>query len=123
MSDKQLAEAYGSIAVRLIGWPAATPAGNGWWRHVWHVEHEAEGAEPLDCLPPPPPDVRALALVVSVCPSGDRRLRLEVLSRHEKLISPAVGYVSLVMQALRDRLGPLRIDGQLDHPLLRMART
>lgn len=122
MSDKQLAKTYGSIPVRLIGWPAASLAGNGWWRHVWHVEHQSERAACVDYLPPPP-DMGALALVVSVCPSGSRRLRVEVLSRHEKLISPEAGYVSLVMQALRDRLGPLRIDGHLDHPIVRMARA
>jgi hypothetical protein len=121
VSEKQLAETYGTIPVRLIGWPVATPAGNGWWRHVWQVEHEATRCELLEALPPPPPD--ALALVVGLCPSGDRRLRLEVLSHGTRLISPEVGYVSLVMQALRDRLGPLRIDGHLDHPIVRMARA
>ena len=48
---------------------------------------------------------------------------LEVLSRQRQLSSEEVGYVSLLMQALQRNLGPLRINGYEDHPILRVTQA
>lgn len=51
-----------------------------------------------------------------------REFRVEVLSRDERLQSDEIGYLSLLFQELRSRLGVLRIDGSDDHPILKMSR-
>ena len=114
---------YGSLAVRVVPWPVPTPIGNGWWRHEWDVEHGTEAMQTLVTLPPPPKDLRELSLLLSVTQAQHGRLRVEVLSPHQTLVSPEVGYISLLMQALEANVGPLVIDGQRDHPILRMARA
>jgi hypothetical protein len=116
-------DTYASLTVRLIPWPVPAPAGDGWWRHSWNVEHGTEPMQVLPSLPPPPKDLRELALLLSVTQPQRGRLRVEVLSPHETLVSPEVGYISLLMQALESSVGPLVIDGHRDHPILRMSKS
>lgn len=108
-----------------IPFSVPTPAGEGVWRHVWHVEH---GAGELAALPPlpvlafdaiegPPPR----ALVLGVLQAGAGRLRVELLSPLRGLNGPDVAYVSRLLWALREALGPLRINGHSAHPILMAA--
>jgi hypothetical protein len=53
---------------------------------------------------------------------GAGRLRVELLSPLRGLNGPDVTYVSRVLWALREALGPLRIDGHAAHPILMAAQ-
>ena len=102
-------------------------AGDGWWRQVWQVEHAQAGTPQLPALPVPPPEGAEFAptgaTLIGVFQAGSGCLRVEVLSRQRQLSSEEVGYVSLLMQALQRNLGPLRINGYEDHPILRVTQA
>jgi hypothetical protein len=46
---------------------------------------------------------------------------MEMFTPYRWLNGPEVGYAIGVLLALEDLLGPLRIDGRADHPILRAA--
>jgi hypothetical protein len=126
-APQPLAERYGNVKARYIAFPATVPAGSGWWRQVWQVNHSQTASPELPALPAPPSEDAEFAstgaTLIGVFQSGGGCLRVEVLSRQRQLSSEEVGYISLLMQALQRSLGPLRINGYADHPILRVTQT
>lgn len=122
-----LTERYGSVKARFIAFPPTAPAGGGWWRQVWHVEHTPTTTPELPGLTVPPTEgpefTQTGTTLIGVFQSGSGCLRVEVLSRHRQLSSEEVSYVSLLMQALQRSLGPLQINGYEDHPILHVTQA
>jgi hypothetical protein len=107
------------------GLSVARPTAGGQWRHIWEIEHDAPVVEELPPPPPPTADpIEGLPQVrlLSVMQVGPGRLRLEIITPHHWLNGPEVGYVIRLLWMLEDLVGPLRIDGQEHHPILRAAR-
>ena len=122
-----LADRHGHVKARFIAFPATVPAGGGWWRQVWQVEHAQTATPELPALPLTPSETQEFAApgptLLGVFQSGSGCLRVEVLNRQRQLASEEVGYVSLLMQALQRSLGPLRINGYEDHPILHVTQA
>jgi hypothetical protein len=122
MARRIVAGVYDGLELVVPDWPVATAVGNGWWRVEWVIEYQADDAPSLPHLPILYPEFANLSFVIALVPAGRQRLRLEVLSRYEKLDPLEIAFLSLLLQDLRDSVGPLRVDGFDNHPMLRMAR-
>ena len=113
---------YDSSRITAAAWPTAVAVGNGWWRLEWAIEYGDDDPPRPPHLNGSYPDVGGISFVIALLPNGKGKLRLEVLSRFEKLHPLEIAFLSLTLQDLQQSVGPLQIEGLSDHPLLHMAR-
>lgn len=121
MASRMVTGTYDGMQLAVPDWPVAESIGYGWWRSEWRVEYSAPGSASLPRLPVPGSRMAGLAFVVGLVPEGTGHMRLEALSRYQRLDPLEIAYVSLVLQSLEASVGPLVVNGSARHPLLRMA--
>jgi hypothetical protein len=102
---------YDPTKIIVPEWPAPQPAGEGWWRIEWTIEYDPDETREVPRFPTPPHEWGNRGLLVGLVPIAAGRLRLEVLSRHERLHPHEIGFISTVLDSLRESLRPRRVNG------------
>ena len=113
---------YRGVTIRVVDDPAPQEIGGGWWRIEWEVTGDrAKGPSRLR-LPAPPAELGTMLFVVAVLPREDGHITVQMLSKNPKLEWNEYAYLSLVMQSIKEMYAVIRINGQENHPVLKISR-
>jgi len=113
---------YQSLHIRSISLPKPKDCGNGWWCVEWAIMTDPGDWPERLHIPSPPPELRDMALVLTIVPRERGQIVVQTLTKSSRLAWNEIAYLSLVMQAIRALYRQVTIDGHIDHPILHISK-